>query len=562
MTPIIRCIRAVVSTKTLLLHLVRTTTTTTTSATKFKSTFCVTFFGALAASQMMAGRDDGGVGSARRRRDRQLRAWHRHVKMTVAMELATALHHSAQPGGPVVEEPEEEVEFEEHAGLRAQNIPPPGSRPGVLKDPGPPWVEAVTVGYVAAGAPSLVVASVAAHDGLDDATVQFLLQQSLLAVAAEEEEAREREEVKVLQEKVKEKERRIVEEIDRLRGLGENDRSPLLTRTCAWYVARRDLLAKMEKKKRKRKKRSKKRLPKSSSTCFSRGVRGRRYGQGFRSRSSSSGARGCSLPSSSSTTAACARLVLLACAPRDVFPSVVGRPLMFGIMAGTYQKVFALIVVSSSGVCKARFDGTEQWRFHWCSSWTGYWPVVCIDRCCGPDVQVAVEVPQLQVEWTRVAASSGRFYCTGTRCIKVTSDCGGTVDLPQLLCLDAVVDEPVGGKRQVPSVRRPMLDTVQLAVTVLPTRLSSCHVLAARTVEVRRVGVVLVVEVFTPGGAYDSAFGTCVKPMTGNTLVNYFQYQEYVGCICKLNFWLSSICRLFAPSITSTSCSRCRPVSQ
>ena len=33
MTPIIRCIRAVVSTKTLLLHLVRTTTTTTTTTT-------------------------------------------------------------------------------------------------------------------------------------------------------------------------------------------------------------------------------------------------------------------------------------------------------------------------------------------------------------------------------------------------------------------------------------------------------------------------------------------------------------------------------------------------
>ena len=156
---------------------------------------------------------------------------------------------------------------------------------------------------MAAGAPSLVVAPVAAHDELDNCTVQFLLQQSLLARAQEEEEARELEEVMLLEEKVKEKERRIVEEIDRLRGLGENDRSSLLIRTCAWYVARRDLLAKMEETKRKRKKRSKKKLPKSSSTRFSRGVRGRRCGQGFRSRSSSSGARGCSLPRSPSTPA-------------------------------------------------------------------------------------------------------------------------------------------------------------------------------------------------------------------------------------------------------------------
>ena len=42
----------------------------------------------------------GGSGAAKRRRDRRLRGWHRHVKITVAMELATALHHSAQPAGP------------------------------------------------------------------------------------------------------------------------------------------------------------------------------------------------------------------------------------------------------------------------------------------------------------------------------------------------------------------------------------------------------------------------------------------------------------------------------
>ena len=64
-----------------------------------------------------------------------------------------------------------------------------------MHDPGPPWVEAVTVGHVAAGAPSLAVVLVSdmMHD---DATVQFLLQQSLLARAQEEEEAREQEVLK------------------------------------------------------------------------------------------------------------------------------------------------------------------------------------------------------------------------------------------------------------------------------------------------------------------------------------------------------------------------------
>ena len=34
-------------------------------------------------------------GAARRRRERRLRSWLRHERMTVRMELAAALHHSA-----------------------------------------------------------------------------------------------------------------------------------------------------------------------------------------------------------------------------------------------------------------------------------------------------------------------------------------------------------------------------------------------------------------------------------------------------------------------------------
>ena len=42
-----------------------------------------------------------GTGSARRRRERQLRSWLRHERMTVRMELAAALHHSSCRGaGP------------------------------------------------------------------------------------------------------------------------------------------------------------------------------------------------------------------------------------------------------------------------------------------------------------------------------------------------------------------------------------------------------------------------------------------------------------------------------
>ena len=91
---------------------------------------------ALAASQMMAGRDEGGgTGSARRRRERRLRSLLRHVRLAVAMAVAEATHHSSrgQKTATVIREVEEQAA---HGGLRAQKTPPPGARPGMLAEPG------------------------------------------------------------------------------------------------------------------------------------------------------------------------------------------------------------------------------------------------------------------------------------------------------------------------------------------------------------------------------------------------------------------------------------------
>ena len=79
----------------------------------------------------MAGRD---TRDGRRRRERRLRSWLRHEWQTVAMELAAALHRSRDG--------------------RGQTTASPGTRPSVLKEP-EAQVAAVTVGYVAAGAPLL-----------------------------------------------------------------------------------------------------------------------------------------------------------------------------------------------------------------------------------------------------------------------------------------------------------------------------------------------------------------------------------------------------------------------
>ena len=68
-------------------------------------------------------------GAAVRRREHWLRALHRHERMTVAAELATALHH--------VEAPREGVELEKNVGLRAQKPSLQGKRPGLPPEPEP-----------------------------------------------------------------------------------------------------------------------------------------------------------------------------------------------------------------------------------------------------------------------------------------------------------------------------------------------------------------------------------------------------------------------------------------
>ena len=69
------------------------------------------------------------VGAAQRPRERGLRAWHRHERWTVAMELAIALHHSAQRPKPVVQVPSEGVEGQTYSVSRQQMPASPGTRP-------------------------------------------------------------------------------------------------------------------------------------------------------------------------------------------------------------------------------------------------------------------------------------------------------------------------------------------------------------------------------------------------------------------------------------------------
>ena len=102
------------------------------------------------------------------------------------------------------------------ACARDGDTPPLGTRPEqLLQAPGPQLV-AVTVGGVAAWTPSLVMAPVAAHDGLDWATVH----QTFLA-RFEEEEAREEDGVKKLEQNLTLNEYTLMQEAGRLRTLGD-----------------------------------------------------------------------------------------------------------------------------------------------------------------------------------------------------------------------------------------------------------------------------------------------------------------------------------------------------
>ena len=93
------------------------------------------------------------------------------------MELAVALHHSAQRPRPVMEEPQEVEAHETYCTPRRPKQPPLGTRTGVLKEP----VAQVGAIAEAVGAPPLDPQVLAGDDVVvDRETVEFLLLQTLL----------------------------------------------------------------------------------------------------------------------------------------------------------------------------------------------------------------------------------------------------------------------------------------------------------------------------------------------------------------------------------------------
>ena len=129
----------------------------------------------------MSGESDRS-GVAKRRRERRLRQFLRHERLTVAMALAENFHHSRQ-----------KVEGGEHGGLRAQKTArATGVRPGVLEEPEPQG-GAGMVGYMPASVPRLQGHRLQGDDGVDGSGVdgsslRYLLGKILVRKKEEEEE--------------------------------------------------------------------------------------------------------------------------------------------------------------------------------------------------------------------------------------------------------------------------------------------------------------------------------------------------------------------------------------
>ena len=129
--------------------------------------------------------------AAARRRQRRLRSWLRHERMTGAMTLAEKLHHTSR--GQKLAKVGEEVVHDAHDALRGQKTPPPGVRPGSLSDPGPQRSDR-TVRRSSGEVPLLAVPVLAGGDGVDGIALSFLVRRAVEDRKREKEEARKKKE--------------------------------------------------------------------------------------------------------------------------------------------------------------------------------------------------------------------------------------------------------------------------------------------------------------------------------------------------------------------------------
>ena len=216
-----------------------------------------------------------------RRRQRRLRSWLRHERMTVAMTLAEMTHHTA-PRGPKMARVGEGVEHEQHDGLRAQKPPLPGERPGCLVDPGPQRSDR-TVRRSAGDSlptPGLPVLAGASGEAVDAFTLSFLTAKALEDTRKEEVARKEAQKEAKRRKKQDAVDAAMVEFCTLLLLLPKERETPETQRRLDELHQLLYPPSSSSGARRKKKKRRKKKTPKSSSFRSSSGVQPRRCGQG------------------------------------------------------------------------------------------------------------------------------------------------------------------------------------------------------------------------------------------------------------------------------------------
>ena len=185
-------------------------------------------------------------------------------------------------------------------------------------------------------------------------------------------------------------------------------------------------------------------------------------------------------------TMACARLVLLVLYTSRCVFSQVCRPMMLGIKAGMDQTDILALV--DTGICMVKVQLLDEVVV----------PVVCNDICLGP-----------------AACTVGDdFRIVSVFCVAL----GSTADT-----CGASVYKAFWKNFSHLSLKR------WIAVLEVDSRLSVLPVFSAMLGSTVGGG-----ESFSPDDAYDSAWNS-VKPMKGKYTINYFQYQDVVGCVCMHN---------------------------
>ena len=491
-----------------------------------------------------------------RRRQRRLRSWWRHEQRSVAAALAAATHHSAPrsgwpvqhdaPRGPTTASAMEGEVREVYEVPREQKPPLPGMRPAPLSEVAGPLGRLVATACPSGGVPALVPVVMVQEAAHDDATVSYLLSQTLLA----EQEAKEVEE---LEAKLADREHRLMTSIRELRGRHDlRDQFTRLEKQVIGWAGIKWEVEKKKEKKRKRKKRRKRKTPKTSS---SRGRRHRRLGQwhvpGWSFWCCSSRCvRVVGIGSGMCWLVLLVTLHLALCSSSLLSMSVAVPQVQF------LDKVFfpflfrlVLLVIRCRKLWRFRSCrlSTSSFRFlSWCRGrfpWSFSGPrCSCINA--GMDHKEFSRPSSMSFTCPLCATTGASLWCS-RQCRRSSRTC-----CPCPCCATtrahgardsagAVHSSICGAHRDV--VHSPLDGCIIVAL------LLSCPCTLRRQTA-RSVAPCCCESVcvamscgggFPPDGAYVSVWDSG-KPLTGNYFFNYFQYQVFVGCVCLLNYWFSS----------------------